>query len=97
MLYNFDVNDIEDSRIEKYVSNLNSRSKKCNQISESINNALEHLNLLLENYSQVSVKTRSLHVACEQLLNDQVCLFSKIIFSLSISFLILYFYLIRLN
>ena len=75
LLYNFDVNDIEDSRIEKYVNNLNSHSKKCNQISESINNALDHLNLLLENYSQVSVKTRSLHVACEQLLNDQVCLF----------------------
>ena len=72
LLYNFDVNDIEDLRIEKYVNNLNSHSKKCNQITDSINNALDHLNLLLENYSQVSVKTRSLHVACEQLLNDQV-------------------------
>ena len=72
LLYNFDVNDIEDIRIEKYVNNLNSYSKKCSQITESINNALEHLNLLLNNYSQVSVKTKSLHVACEQLLNDQV-------------------------
>ncbi len=72
LLYNFDVNDIEDIRIEKYVNNLNSYSKKCSQITESINKALEHLNLLLNNYSQVSVKTKSLHVACEQLLNDQV-------------------------
>lgn len=72
LLYNFDVNDIEDARIEKYVNNLNLYSKKCTQISESINHTLEHLNVLLENYSQVSEKTKSLHVACEQLLNDQV-------------------------
>lgn len=72
MLYNFDVNDIEDARIEKYVNNLNKNSKKCNQISETIGNGLKHLDVLLENYSEVSQKTASLHVACEQLLNDQV-------------------------
>lgn len=71
LLYNFDVNDIEDPRIEKYVNNLNNNSQKCNQISESIGAALNHLDVLLENYSKVSVKTRSLHVACEQLISDQ--------------------------
>jgi hypothetical protein len=72
LLYNFDVNDIEDARIEKYVNNLNNNSKKCSQISESIGGALTHLDILLENYSQVSEKTKSLHVACEQLISDQV-------------------------
>jgi hypothetical protein len=72
LLYNFDVNDIEDPRIEKYVNTLNKNLKKTNMISESIEEALANLNLLLDNYSQVSQKTRSLHVACEQLLNDQV-------------------------
>jgi len=72
LLYNFDVNDIEDARIEKYVNNLNKNSNKCNQISETIGNGLKHLDVLLENYSEVSQKTASLHVACEQLLNDQV-------------------------
>jgi hypothetical protein len=72
LLYNFDVNDIEDAKIEKYVNNLNKNSKKCSQINDAIGAALGHLNVLLENYSQVSQKTGSLHVACEQLLNDQV-------------------------
>lgn len=71
LLYNFDVNDIEDPRIEKYVHNLTDNSKRCSQISESIGGALNHLDILLENYSQVSAKTRSLHVACEQLISDQ--------------------------
>ena len=72
LLYNFDVNDIEDVRVEKYVNNLNNNSKKCNQINVSISSALNHLDVLLENYSQVSEKTKSLHVACEQLISDQV-------------------------
>lgn len=72
LLYNFDVNDIEDVRIEKYVNNLSKNSKKCLIISKSLSQALEHLNTLSENYSKVSQKTKSLHVACEQLLNDQV-------------------------
>lgn len=72
LLYNFDVNDIEDARIEKYVSTLNKNLKKTTIVSESIEEALSNLNILLDNYSQVSQKTRSLHVACEQLLNDQV-------------------------
>ncbi|CAF0746344.1 unnamed protein product [Brachionus calyciflorus] len=71
LLYNFDVNDIEDPKIEKYVNNLSKNSKKCAIISDTISEALNHLNLLLDNYSQVSQKTKSLHVACEQLLNDQ--------------------------
>lgn len=71
LLYNFDVSDIEDARIEKYLDNLNSNSEKCAQISEAIGGALSHLDVLLENYSQVSVKTKSLHVACEQLISDQ--------------------------
>jgi hypothetical protein len=72
LLYNFDINDIEDPKIEKYVLNLQRNSRKCGQISDSIEAAFGHLSLLLDNYSQVSQKTKSLHVACEQLLNDQV-------------------------
>lgn len=75
LLFNFDVNDIEDVRVEKYVNNLNNNSKKCNQINSSISSALNHLDVLLENYSQVSEKTKSLHVACEQLISDQVGFF----------------------
>lgn len=69
------MNDIEDSRIEKYVNTLSKNSKKCGLVSESIDGALSHLNVLLDNYSQVSQKTKSLHVACEQLLNDQVSIY----------------------
>ena len=72
LLYNFDVNDIEDARIEKYVNHLNKNSYKCNQISEMIGDALANLKVLIDNYDQVSQKTKSLHVACEQLLSDQV-------------------------
>jgi len=72
LLYNFDVNDIEDARIEKYVNHLNKNSYKCNQISEMIGDALSNLKVLIDNYDQVSQKTKSLHVACEQLLSDQV-------------------------
>lgn len=72
LLYNFDINDIEDVRIEKYVNNLSKNSKKCLIISELLSQALDHLNTLSENYLKVSNKTKSLHVACEQLLNDQV-------------------------
>ncbi|RNA36029.1 Conserved oligomeric Golgi complex subunit [Brachionus plicatilis] len=71
LLYNFDVNDIEDARIEKCVNNLSKNSKKCSIISDSLDQALEHLNKLTNNYSKVSQKTKSLHIACEQLLNDQ--------------------------
>lgn len=71
LLYNFDINDIEDPKIEKYYNNLLKNSKKCAQMSDSIQTAFKHLNVLLDNYSQVSQKTRSLHVACEQLLSDQ--------------------------
>jgi hypothetical protein len=80
LLYNFDVNDIEDARIEKYVSTLNKNFKKTTVVSESIEEALNNLNILLDNYSKVSQKTRSLHVACEQLLNDQVNIFSNFFF-----------------
>lgn len=90
LLYNFDVNDIEDAKIEKYVNNLNKNSKKCSQINDAIGAALGHLNVLLENYSQVSQKTGSLHVACEQLLNDQV-LFE---FKLALALYYLYLWLI---
>ena len=72
LLYNFDISDIEDSRMEKYLNSLSNNSKKCNQISEKIDNGLKYLHMLLENYSQVSEKTKSLHVACEQLISDQV-------------------------
>ena len=72
LLYNFDVNDIEDPRIERYVHSLQRNSAKCGQISGLIDNAFQHLNVLVENYAHVSQKTRSLHVACEQLLSDQV-------------------------
>jgi hypothetical protein len=72
LLYNFDISDIEDPRIEKYLNILNSNSEKCAQISEAIGGALTHLNVLLENYSLVSVKTKSLHIICEQLISDQV-------------------------
>ncbi len=71
-MYNFDVNDIEDPRIEKYLDVLNTNSKKCQQLNGLIEHALSHLNILLENYSQVSEKTKSLHDACEQSLSDQV-------------------------
>jgi hypothetical protein len=84
LLYNFDVNDIEDARIEKYVNHLNKNSYKCNQISDMIGDALSNLKVLIDNYDQVSQKTKSLHVACEQLLSDQV---SKLLYlSLSLSF-----------
>lgn len=72
LLYNFDINDIEDPRIDRYVQSLQRNSRKCGQISDSIEAAFEHLGVLLENYEHVSQKTRSLHVACEQLLSDQV-------------------------
>ena len=72
LLYNFDVNDVEDPRIEKYLDMLSKNSNKCDQLSQLIDAGLAHLNVLLENYSQVSEKTKSLHVACEQSLSDQV-------------------------
>lgn len=72
LLYNFDLNDIEDPRIDRYVQSLQRNSKKCAQIGESIDTSFQQLNLLFENYEHVSQKTRSLHVACEQLLSDQV-------------------------
>jgi archaellum component FlaC len=72
MLYNFDINDIEDAKIKNYVELLNNYKTNCNQIYESIQNALNHLKILHDNYSQVSEKTNSLHNACEQILSDQV-------------------------
>jgi hypothetical protein len=78
LLYNFDVNDVEDPRIEKYLETLDKNSRKCQQLSDLITHGLSHLNLLLDNYSQVSEKTKSLHVACEQSLSDQVRFFSII-------------------
>lgn len=71
MLYNFDINDIEDVKIKNYVELLNNYKTNCNQIYESIQNALNHLQVLHDNYSQVSEKTNSLHNACEQILSDQ--------------------------
>lgn len=72
LLYNFDINDIEDPRIDRYVQTLQRNSRKCGQISDSIETAFNQLGVLLDNYEHVSQKTRSLHVACEQLLSDQV-------------------------
>ena len=71
LLYNFDVNDIEDARIERYVNKLNKNLTKTQHISELIAAALDNLGELLANYAQVSTKTKSLHVACEQLISDQ--------------------------
>jgi conserved oligomeric Golgi complex subunit 3 len=71
LLYNFDINDIEDARVDKYVKILQDNSSKCKDINSSIGDALNYLNLLLENYSAVSEKTKSLHIACEQLISDQ--------------------------
>lgn len=81
MLYNFDINDIEDAKIKNYVELLNNYKTNCNQIYESIQGALNHLEVLHVNYSQVSEKTNSLHNACEQILSDQV---SKFIISIPI-------------
>jgi conserved oligomeric Golgi complex subunit 3 len=72
MLYNFDINDIKDVKIKNYVELLNNYKTNCNQIYESIQNALNHLKILHDNYSKVSEKTNSLHNACEQILSDQV-------------------------
>lgn len=72
LMYNFDVNDVEDPKIERYLEMLNRNGQKCEKLHSLIDKALNHLNVLLDNYGQVSEKTKSLHVACEQLLSDQV-------------------------
>lgn len=79
-MYNFDINDIEDQKIKNYVDILNNYKLNCNQICNSINNTLSHLQILNQNYSQVSQKTNSLHNACEQILSDQVIKSNKLFF-----------------
>lgn len=71
LLYNFDIDDLEDLKLKAYVENLKNYKKKCDCIHETITNTFEFLNILQDNYTQVSLKTNSLHNACEQILNDQ--------------------------
>lgn len=66
------VSEQEDHDVVQYIETLEEVQKQIKHLYEQTSSALDDLKALEENYHFVSNKTNSLHVSCQQLIEEQV-------------------------
>lgn len=66
------LEDEKDRELLSYANSLEECKKETEGLLDHVTGVLENLNTLQENYHFVSNKTNSLHMSCQQLIEDQV-------------------------